>query len=652
MAEASLIRNSRSGQCESVKTVISAVVLFTLAVVYLLSTNACSVQKLPRDEIEVYQSGLDFWEKGQYEMALKVLTPFLERDSLYTPLHSIIADSYYNLGHQEKALEVLERGGRDRMSGIIDNLRFTFKALENRVELHQERVSFSQYLRDISNRFALDKSLLLALIRVGSESEQQGDGDKLGLLGLDRQAAQKIGLSPVSEDEIQALSSLEIDERLDPVKSIYYSAGYLQQFIERNRVTSRGADLINALRDFYSIGKDSTIFVDETVEQVSYYYRYYRHNRARKEETFKRFSQKNQAQGTTFSTQFSHIPDRETHDLLRAYKDSRLFIHLYLPGRQQQAYYYSNLALIADMLNDEENAEKMYKKALDLSPGNHIILFNYALFLFDKSRYTESYHYLMKIPSTAKMYESAVVVAGYCLLLLEEWQSLSVLINDLPDTVRPGYIAEEKKIPYLINLKGLYLFSIGSTEQAAETFYQAFKLRPEPIFAANYLAALYQNSFPAYSYARMDRFNKITRLYDTGYLWPVNLRHISSGWGWRPSPFGRTWEQRLRNLNFHNGIDIPGPTGTPVRASAAGEVIISESFPLGGESVFIRHEDGYITTYLHLDIRFVVEEEKVRQGQIIGLMGNTGQSTGSHLHFGMFDNKNRRANPLNYLPVY
>ena len=184
------------------------------------------------------------------------------------------------------------------------------------------------------------------------------------------------------------------------------------------------------------------------------------------------------------------------------------------------------------------------------------------------------------------------------------------------------------------------------------TFYEAFMLIQEPIFAANFLATAYQYNFSEYSYAELNRFNKITRRYDTGYIWPVNLRHISSGWGWRPSPFGRSWEQRLRNLNFHNGIDIPGPTGMPVRASEAGTVIISDGFPLGGESVFIQHDDGYITTYLHLDIRFVVEEEKVRQGQIIGLLGNTGQSTGAHLHFGMFDSNNRRSNPLNYLPVY
>ncbi|CAN7340679.1 peptidoglycan DD-metalloendopeptidase family protein [Rossellomorea sp. LjRoot5] len=83
----------------------------------------------------------------------------------------------------------------------------------------------------------------------------------------------------------------------------------------------------------------------------------------------------------------------------------------------------------------------------------------------------------------------------------------------------------------------------------------------------------------------------------------------------------------------HKGMDIGGEAGSPVYSVDKGKVIksyLSESY---GHVVFIRHENGYETVYAHLQSRLVDENQEVAQGQQLGRLGNTGRSTGAHLHF-------------------
>ncbi|MCA1058282.1 peptidoglycan DD-metalloendopeptidase family protein [Rossellomorea aquimaris] len=83
----------------------------------------------------------------------------------------------------------------------------------------------------------------------------------------------------------------------------------------------------------------------------------------------------------------------------------------------------------------------------------------------------------------------------------------------------------------------------------------------------------------------------------------------------------------------HKGMDIGGELGSPVYSVAKGIVIrsyLSESY---GHVVFVRHENGYETVYAHLKSRKVHENQEVEQGEQLGLLGNTGRSTGAHLHF-------------------
>ncbi|MEK5390897.1 MULTISPECIES: peptidoglycan DD-metalloendopeptidase family protein [Heyndrickxia] len=83
----------------------------------------------------------------------------------------------------------------------------------------------------------------------------------------------------------------------------------------------------------------------------------------------------------------------------------------------------------------------------------------------------------------------------------------------------------------------------------------------------------------------------------------------------------------------HKGIDIAGKYMSPIYAAADGVVVKSYLSYSYGNVVFIRHDNGFETVYAHLAKRIVSEGDHVQQGETVGLMGNTGESTGTHLHF-------------------
>ncbi|EGP5179469.1 N-acetylmuramoyl-L-alanine amidase [Enterococcus faecium] len=104
-----------------------------------------------------------------------------------------------------------------------------------------------------------------------------------------------------------------------------------------------------------------------------------------------------------------------------------------------------------------------------------------------------------------------------------------------------------------------------------------------------------------------------------GYIVPVKNYMISS-------PFGN------RGGEFHRGLDLAAPQGEPIYASKAGTVVKAEFHSSWGNYVAIEHEDGSTALYAHQQEYQVKVGDKVKQGQIIGYVGSTGNSTGSHLH--------------------
>jgi murein DD-endopeptidase MepM/ murein hydrolase activator NlpD len=99
---------------------------------------------------------------------------------------------------------------------------------------------------------------------------------------------------------------------------------------------------------------------------------------------------------------------------------------------------------------------------------------------------------------------------------------------------------------------------------------------------------------------------------------------------------------------FHNGIDIENKKGTPVQAVTDGKVIFAAYKGNSGRLVIIQHSNGYQTIYAHLDNIKIKKGNYVKKGDIIGTVGNTGVSTGPHLHFGLRKN-GKFENPMNIL---
>ncbi len=122
-----------------------------------------------------------------------------------------------------------------------------------------------------------------------------------------------------------------------------------------------------------------------------------------------------------------------------------------------------------------------------------------------------------------------------------------------------------------------------------------------------------------------------------GYIWPAK-GVVTSGYGWR---WGR----------MHRGIDIAGPIGTPIVASASG-VVTKAGWNSGGYGhlVKIEHSDGSLTLYAHNSRVLVGQGQRVEQGQQVAEMGNSGYSTGPHLHFEVHPPGKGAVNPLAYLP--
>ena len=124
------------------------------------------------------------------------------------------------------------------------------------------------------------------------------------------------------------------------------------------------------------------------------------------------------------------------------------------------------------------------------------------------------------------------------------------------------------------------------------------------------------------------------------FAWPLPQSFtITSPFGYRQDPFTGEW-------SYHNGTDIAAPQGTPILAAADGTVTIANGTdPWGGSYGYyikLDHGEGIETLYAHCSAIAVTAGQQVQQGEVIGYVGNTGNSTGNHLHFEMWENGQQR----------
>src|SRR5260221_2054973 len=162
-----------------------------------------------------------------------------------------------------------------------------------------------------------------------------------------------------------------------------------------------------------------------------------------------------------------------------------------------------------------------------------------------------------------------------------------------------------------------------------------------PVDSAAALAALESKTAKLERDMRM--YESFLRLHGmTPSIWPV-MGKLESGVGGRRNPFGG------RGYEYHEGQDIDATYGTPVKVAATGKVIVAGRQRGYGNVVYVDHGNGLSTRYGHLSEIDVSVGQTVIRGQVIGLVGSTGRSTGPHLHYEVRIN-NQPVDPRPYLP--
>lgn len=124
---------------------------------------------------------------------------------------------------------------------------------------------------------------------------------------------------------------------------------------------------------------------------------------------------------------------------------------------------------------------------------------------------------------------------------------------------------------------------------------------------------------------------------------PVNnkdLTRLASGFGYRIHPIYKV-------RKFHSGIDFSAPTGTPIYATGDGKIEKAKYVRGYGRRVIINHGYGHKTLYAHMSKIEVKRGQKVKRGELIGLVGSTGLSSGPHLHYEVIKN-GQKVNPIYY----
>lgn len=120
-----------------------------------------------------------------------------------------------------------------------------------------------------------------------------------------------------------------------------------------------------------------------------------------------------------------------------------------------------------------------------------------------------------------------------------------------------------------------------------------------------------------------------------------DLKRLASGYGYRSDPF-------TKKPRMHWGMDFTAPKGTPIYATGDGFVKRADNRASGyGKHIRVDHGFGYVSLYAHMNKFQVKRGQKVKRGEIIGYVGNTGRSAGPHLHYEIFKD-GKKINPLNF----
>ncbi len=197
---------------------------------------------------------------------------------------------------------------------------------------------------------------------------------------------------------------------------------------------------------------------------------------------------------------------------------------------------------------------------------------------------------------------------------------LSVNGFSTPKDITPG-----RKI-YIPNMRGV--IARGDDAKGIAKMLRENQIRPEYVYRANRCRD-YNKKFIFIPCGKISNLEKSLFL-GTGFMYPLPSKggpRLTSRFGKRRNPFN------YRDVEFHSGVDVSCPRGSEVMAARDGKVIFTGFEGGYGKLVVVQHEHGYRSYYGHLSRPLVKPGDTVKRGAVIAYSGNTGRTTGPHLHF-------------------
>jgi len=229
-----------------------------------------------------------------------------------------------------------------------------------------------------------------------------------------------------------------------------------------------------------------------------------------------------------------------------------------------------------------------------------------------------------------KQKENFWVVMSKCSLDMDTLMSVNNLTS--PFQVVPGTVL------YIPNMRGVII--PGENLKTMYSLLAAEKINIRYVKTVNRSSTLDKK----YIFIPCGKISAIEKslFLGTAFFSPIQYGKATSGFGTRRNPFNS------RRMEFHKGVDLGCHSGTKIHSARSGEVVFAGYDEGYGNLVIVEHEFGYRSYYGHLSRCLVQRGQMVKPGDIIALSGNTGRSTGPHLHFEI--RKNGRAiNPLTFL---
>ncbi len=208
------------------------------------------------------------------------------------------------------------------------------------------------------------------------------------------------------------------------------------------------------------------------------------------------------------------------------------------------------------------------------------------------------------------------------------WKILAKCSLDIDTLISVNSLASPKDVVpgitlYIPNMRGI--ITSNTPEKKIKTTLAKSRVRPEYVYTVNRISDFSKDHLfiPCGKVSSLER----SLFLGTGFMYPLNGGRRTSGFGVRRNPFNH------RHSEFHSGIDIACPMKSKIFAARDGRVVFAGFKGGYGNLVVLRHEHGYYSYYGHLSRALVRPGQTVRRGAVIAYSGNTGRTTGPHLHF-------------------